>query len=1088
MSNPNDALTIARQRIAEEAERRSGILYLKGLELRELPEELAALTHLRHLYLGQEPDEASSMGSQITDLSLLVTLTGLRSLNCSGTLVTDLTPLTALIELQALDCSGSSIKDLTPLTVLTDLQTLDCSNTPITDLAPLAPLALLHRLDCSGTSITDFTPLAALTGLKTLLCFSTSIEDLTPLKALTALKKLDLVGTSITNLIPLAALTNLQILYCWKTSIKDLTPLSELTRLHTLNCSSTSIVDLSPLANLTDLYSLECADTLITNLNPLANLTNLNWLDFSRTSISDLQPLTALRSLKNLYCWRTSISDISPLAALTILEELDCSHTYVSNLTPLESTSLKHLDASSCQLTQTDMKFWQLHTLQEVTLLKTNLPGIPNEVLSRDSDENCLPRLRAHLADLQAGAETLTDVKLLVLGNGRAGKTQLVNRLRGPDFPYQPEWDSTHGVQVAAATLPDQGGPDIRVHLWDFGGQDIYHGTHALFTRTRAITAVVWASDTEREHSYERDGIRFRNHPLRYWVNYARHQGGACNPLLIVQGKCDTPAVDVRRPPVEDADLTGLNAWELRYSALNDRGRAALDEKLREAAALVHGAQPPLIGAGRLRVQRCLEALRDADAGRAPDQRQHRTLDQAEFKRYCAEAGGVSDPALLLDYLHHCGVLFYRAGLFNDHIILDQGWALDAIYAVFQRQKSYRHLRFTGGRFTRPLLEDLVWSGYSLAEQQLFLSMMQQCGICFVHRCGLNQEQVDDDTEYLAPDLLPERSTVQTQIEEKWDTELAIEYADYHYEFSHPGLMRLLTARIGNEAKINALYWQGGVCLYEASTRSRALLEYRTGDNWQGMLSIKTQTGQAGELLGRLCKWVDAEQTRLGLTPSNTPKRLEPTTKHRAPLSVATGEAAALAEPALVFTQPPRAAPEMFVSYAWSGDDALIDSLCARAAARGLLIQRDSQAIGLGDSIRRFMERIGQGDRIFVILSQKYLQSSYCMFELFEVWKHSRQNPKHFLDRVRIYALPDTRIATPLERIRISVHWKQQHDALQAAIREHGAAVIGEADFRAFKLMGDFARHVSDILACMADIVRPTTLDQLVQYGLDDLC
>jgi len=597
---------------------------------------------------------------------------------------------------------------------------------------------------------------------------------------------------------------------------------------------------------------------------------------------------------------------------------------------------------------------------------------------------------------------------------------------------------------------------------------------------------VVWARDTEREHSYERDGIHFHNHPLRYWVNYARHHGGVGNPLLIVQGKCDVAADDVRRPPVDESDMAGLNAWELRYSALNNRGRAALDEKLREAAELVHGAHRALIGAGRLRVQRRLEALRDRDAERAPDERQHRTLDQAEFNRYCAEEGGVSDPALLLDYLHHCGVLFYRPGLFNDHIILDQGWALVAIYAVFQRQKSYRHLRFTGGRFTRPLLEDLVWGDYSVAEQQLFLSMMQQCGICFVRRAGSENAQADDETEYLAPDLLPERSALQAQIEEKWDPELAIELVEYHYTFSHPGLMRALTARIGNEARINALYWQRGVCLYEASTRSRALLEYRSGENWQGTLSIRTQTGQAGELLRRLCAWVDEEQTRLGLAPSNVPLRPELGVKHRVPLA-ASGEAAAPAEPALVFTQPPRAAPEMFVSYAWGANDALVDALCERALASGLVIQRDSHAIGLGDSIQHFMERIGQGDRIFVFLSEKYLQSPYCMFELFAVWKHSRLNPAHFLDRVRVHALPDARISTPMERIKIAVYWMQQRDAVRAAIREHGAEVIGAADFRAFKLMGDFARQVSDILACMADIVRPTTLDQLEQCGLDDL-
>ena len=40
---------------------------------------------------------------------------------------------------------------------------------------------------------------------------------------------------------------------------------------------------------------------------------------------------------------------------------------------------------------------------------------------------------------------------MLVLGNGRIGKTQICRRLRGEDF--QPDADSTHGITVKAAPL-----------------------------------------------------------------------------------------------------------------------------------------------------------------------------------------------------------------------------------------------------------------------------------------------------------------------------------------------------------------------------------------------------------------------------------------------------------------------------------------------------------------------------------------------------------------------------------------------------------------------------------------------------------
>ena len=102
------------------------------------------------------------------------------------------------------------------------------------------------------------------------------------------------------------------------------------------------------------------------------------------------------------------------------------------------------------------------------------------------------------------------------------------------------------------------------------------------------------------------------------------------------------------------------------------------------------------------------------------------------------EAGNISSPDALLDYLHSCGTVFYRRGLFGDRIILDQAWALDAVYAVFDRDKSYRNLQRYRGRFTRSDLRTMDWDaeGYGIEEQKLFLSLMQQCGICFRLRLG----------------------------------------------------------------------------------------------------------------------------------------------------------------------------------------------------------------------------------------------------------------------------------------------------------------------------------------------------------------
>ena len=81
--------------------------------------------------------------------------------------------------------------------------------------------------------------------------------------------------------------------------------------------------------------------------------------------------------------------------------------------------------------------------------------------------------------------------------------------------------------------------------------------------------------------------------------------------------------------------------------------------------------------------------------------------------------------------------MFYRQGLFGDAIILDQAWALEAIYAVFDRDsKAFRNIERYGGRFRRSDLAQWVWQKHGKEERQLFPDLMQQCGICFVIREG----------------------------------------------------------------------------------------------------------------------------------------------------------------------------------------------------------------------------------------------------------------------------------------------------------------------------------------------------------------
>jgi internalin A len=148
----NDAMAIARQRIAEEADQRTGRLDLSDLGLATLPEALFALRHLRELDLGTDWSWNDQLRNRIdSQRQQLDTLSSLEAVSVAGTDLASLDWLQGLPHLQRLECRSIEVRDLQPLAGLTALRWLDCSFTQVRDLQPLAGLTALQRLDCSNT-------------------------------------------------------------------------------------------------------------------------------------------------------------------------------------------------------------------------------------------------------------------------------------------------------------------------------------------------------------------------------------------------------------------------------------------------------------------------------------------------------------------------------------------------------------------------------------------------------------------------------------------------------------------------------------------------------------------------------------------------------------------------------------------------------------------------------------------------------------------------------------------------------------------------------------------------------------------------
>jgi internalin A len=632
---------------------------------------------------------------------------------------------------------------------------------------------------------------------------------------------------------PLAGLTSLQSLnlsWCEKLS-GDLTPLAGLTSLQGLNLAGCDQVgDHTPLAKLAALQWLDLGGCRqISNLSPLVNLTLLEQLGLSGCDqVSDIFPLaklTVLRELNLSGC--EQLSDLAPLVNLTALQRLNisCCHR-LSYLSPLATlTGLQQLNLHYCKGVRQFCPLKPLlPKLQILNLAHCKFDDLPAEVCGKYDWENVVGKVRAHYEDLKSGQRIDAEVKVFLLGNGGVGKTQLCRRLRGLEFDDE-NVSSTHGIQLSDITLSLEGFSEpVRLNFWDFGGQEIYHGSHALFLHGQAIFLILWTPELECQTAYQEGELSFRHRPLSYWLYYVRTFAGTDASVLIVQSQCDTRDKRILHPPAPVDDFPFHRSIEV--SARTGLNLGIIKENIKEAVRdRLDRRPPPPIGARRLKVRDRLRGMLEDDQKREPAQRQHRLLEREEFDRLCDEVGGVSDREALLDFLHHNGVIFYRPGLFRDRIILDQNWALEAIYALFDRKKILLLLRGYG-RFNRADLETFIWSEYTPEEQKVFLGMMESCGICFKAR-----ELPNDEWEYIASELLPKWSEAQKSLlAGRIPKGHPMAQAEARYAFLHEGILRGYISRIGQQAGDAAIYWKYGCWSYEETTDSRVLIEGRWDD------------------------------------------------------------------------------------------------------------------------------------------------------------------------------------------------------------------------------------------------------------------
>ena len=670
--------------------------------------------------------------------------------------------------LKKLIAHNTGIQTLEFLVALKNLTKVNLSNNEINNTYYLEGLSNLITLDLGSTRIRNWQFLKKFTKLRELFISNNQISDGQFLENLTNLTSLNLSGSQISDGQFLEKMTNLTSLNLSGSQISDGQFLEKMTNLTSLNLRGNQISDGQFLEKLTNLTSLNLRGNQISDCRFLENLTNLTSLDLSGNQISDGQFLENLTNLTSLNLSSNQISDCQLIQNLTNLTSLNLTDNQITDLTPLRYL----IEAKGLEIEWGVTLFSFFSGKNTIDITNNPLTTPPIEIVKQG---NAAIREYFRQKD-KAGSRPLLEAKMVLLGDGRAGKTSLACRLLGRELPRQE--DRTQGVDISIGEyrFPVAEGEFV-LHIWDFAGQDKYKPLHQFFYTEGAVYVLVADSGNAQTDFAD-------------WFETAQMFGGGEGPLLVAlnefregmgRGAFDEQRWRVQFPKlIKEVGLVNL---------LTRNGLPQLEHNIRHfASQLPHTRTEYPNNWANIRAE--LERRRDENY-----------IPLAEYLKIAREYGiPERESALILSgVLHRIGVCLHyqQSSLLRQYVILKNEWATAAVYQVLEDPTVAEQKK---GFFNESDLQR-IWSDdrYQDMQPQL-LALMQEFGLAY---------PLPNQKDFITPPLLPNTPPSDWAFPEADAIEIRVEYA-----FMPKALItQFIVARHPDIDRGRTLVWREGVVL-----------------------------------------------------------------------------------------------------------------------------------------------------------------------------------------------------------------------------------------------------------------------------------
>jgi internalin A len=723
--------------------------------------------------------------NNVTDFSFLKDFKGLSSLNLSFNSITDFSFLKDIKSLTSLNLSGNNITDFSFLKDFKGLSFLNLSDNKITDVSFLKDFKGLTSLDLSNNDITDFSFLKDFKGLSHLyLSGNYSITDVSFLKDLKSLSHLYLSGNYfITDVSFLKDLKSLSHLYLnGNYSITDFSFLKELKGLSFLNLSFNSITDFSFLKELKGLSHLDLSSSgNATDFLFLKDFKGLSFLNLSGNNITDVSFLKDLKGLSHLYLIFNNVRDVSFLKDLKGLSALD-----------LRNNNIKELPRWLARF-WLDIRIDLDYNFRCINIYNNPIQDPPIEIVKQGNDAilNYFTQL-----DTQ-GVDYLYEAKMLIVGEGEAGKTTLSYKIKDPNCVLPHIDDRTKGITIQYHKFPttdkiNQAQRQFQLNIWDFGGQEIYHYTHRFFLSKRSLYILV--ADNRKDDT-----------DFNYWLNIIELFAGNSPMMIVLNEKGEIQRTvnqsELRgRFPESLKDVCPVNFKTKEETDPNKRTQRlrGIETLIRQiefqAAHLPHIGEP--IPARWVDVRQSIET----------DSRNHIYLEQFEELCQAQNIAKSEDIAVLLSYFHDLGILLhFDKNLLRDRVILKPIWATQAVYRILDHDD----IKEKQGRFTRQDCAQIWIAPQYRNMQDVLIELMKNFQLIY---------EIAATGNLVAPQMLPPNAPTYL-----WTNEHNSRMQFRYDLFMPKGIFWIFVVNMYRYIVNHDWVWRNGVILEREGTRAEII-------------------------------------------------------------------------------------------------------------------------------------------------------------------------------------------------------------------------------------------------------------------------